>query len=297
MKTVLVMLASFNGASFISEQILSILNQKNVLVDVLVSDDSSVDGTIEQILLLNDKRIKIVSGKFGTPNNNFYNLINISPDTYDYYAFSDQDDVWDDDKLDSAIQLMDNGLNVRKMTYGITRICDSDLKYKGKNTKVHSTTTFSQSIISSRVQGSTIVMNRELLVFLKGKTSKTEMMYDAWIHKTCLATGGLVFFDSTPRSNYRIHSSNAFTKNNNKRFKLLRRIFSKKYAGLRSSVAAEWKILFKDYLTDDANHFIELVSNQKSFKNRFAILFTKKYTSPYLLEKMNFNYLCLRGLL
>ena len=49
MKKVCVLLASYNGASWIEDQIQSILNQKDVKLDLFISDDCSTDSTIEVI--------------------------------------------------------------------------------------------------------------------------------------------------------------------------------------------------------------------------------------------------------
>lgn len=104
---VLVLLATYNGVAWLSDQLESIFSQRGVDVDVLVSDDCSDDGTAE--LLLKYERngcLKILSigKKFGSAGKNFHNLIlgaNVS--SYDFVAFSDQDDIWDPEKLSRAV--------------------------------------------------------------------------------------------------------------------------------------------------------------------------------------------------
>ncbi|MDD2031074.1 glycosyltransferase [Pseudomonas sp. 39167] len=104
---VAVMLAAFNGMRWIEEQITSILNQAAVDVTVFVSVDPSTDGTEEwcaefsachpQVILLPD------IGRFGGASRNFCRLIRDVPlDEYKFFAFSDQDDIWDIDKLQRA---------------------------------------------------------------------------------------------------------------------------------------------------------------------------------------------------
>ena len=43
------MMASFNGQDFIFEQISSIFKQKNFIVHLYISDDGSIDNTLDQI--------------------------------------------------------------------------------------------------------------------------------------------------------------------------------------------------------------------------------------------------------
>lgn len=43
MKKVLILMATYNGAKYLDEQIQSLIEQKNVQVDILVRDDGSTD--------------------------------------------------------------------------------------------------------------------------------------------------------------------------------------------------------------------------------------------------------------
>ena len=103
---VLVLLASFNGQEYISEQINSILNQIGVDVVLCVSDDGSSDDTLSLVLaaaFVSPDRIFLLQGcrprQLAERNaaNNFYHLISsvVIPQGTCYLALSDQDDVWD----------------------------------------------------------------------------------------------------------------------------------------------------------------------------------------------------------
>ena len=106
---VLVLLATFNGSKFIEKQLETILNQSDVDVEILISDDKSTDNTIDVINRVSKgkENIKFLENKkkFGSAAPNFFNLVSNSEiSSFDYVAFSDQDDVWHEDKLFSAIQ-------------------------------------------------------------------------------------------------------------------------------------------------------------------------------------------------
>ena len=45
MKKVLVLMATYNGAQYLDEQIQSLIDQKNVELEILVRDDGSTDNT------------------------------------------------------------------------------------------------------------------------------------------------------------------------------------------------------------------------------------------------------------
>jgi len=105
-----VLLAAHNGENFIENQITTILNQKAVKIEIIVSLDKSEDKT-KQILVNLEKRnsnLKVTKiGTFGSAAKNFYSLIeSVDIRGYDFIAFSDQDDIWLDDKLINAISCM-----------------------------------------------------------------------------------------------------------------------------------------------------------------------------------------------
>jgi len=107
--SVAVLLAAFNGKKYINEQIESVLQQKNVDITIFVNVDKSTDGTEDYIkeLSINETRIKFLEfgNVFGSAAKNFYHLIkNINFENYDYIALSDQDDIWNNDKIDRSIK-------------------------------------------------------------------------------------------------------------------------------------------------------------------------------------------------
>jgi rhamnosyltransferase len=108
---VAVLMAAYNGADYISQQIDSIVNQKGVDVDLYISVDLSSDNTYSVCCdyANNFPNIRVLDygARFGSAANNFFNLISFVRDEhYDFFALSDQDDVWSSDKLIHAIDLI-----------------------------------------------------------------------------------------------------------------------------------------------------------------------------------------------
>ena len=97
MKTrVQILLSTYNGEKFLEEQLESILNQKgDFLLKILVRDDGSRDGTLE-ILEKYSKKIEmqIIRGENIGVNNSLRELFMNCDIDCDYFAISDQDDVW-----------------------------------------------------------------------------------------------------------------------------------------------------------------------------------------------------------
>lgn len=106
---ILIVLASYNGEKYIYDQIKSILAQLDVRVHLLVFDDKSSDDTVNKINAIKDPRIEIQENiaNSGSAALNFLDALRqigeIKLGFYDYVCFSDQDDIWLEEKLKVAI--------------------------------------------------------------------------------------------------------------------------------------------------------------------------------------------------
>jgi len=93
-----VCMATFNGERFIAEQLASITAQLDDSDEVIISDDSSTDGTLSIVEGFRDPRIIVLPGN--TFHNPIYNIENaIKRSAGDVIVLSDQDDVWMENKL------------------------------------------------------------------------------------------------------------------------------------------------------------------------------------------------------
>ncbi|ATA77280.1 glycosyltransferase [Capnocytophaga canimorsus] len=107
MTTIKVLLATYNGEKYIIQQMQSIINQKDVIVDICVSDDGSTDKTLAMIneTFPQIKTQKNIPGT-GSAATNFLKML-VETDfneNFEYIAFSDQDDLWLPQKLSVAVQ-------------------------------------------------------------------------------------------------------------------------------------------------------------------------------------------------
>lgn len=108
MTKIAVLLATYNGDKFLKFQLDSIINQKDVQVEVFISDDESTDHTLEVIQSYCDQHqnIKLKNhSRVGGPAKNFYFLLNqIDTKKFEYIALADQDDLWPDYRLARAVE-------------------------------------------------------------------------------------------------------------------------------------------------------------------------------------------------
>ena len=97
-----VCLASYNGEKYIRAQLESILSQLPEDGELIVSDDGSKDSTPEIVSSFKDERIKFVAGPQKGVVKNFEHLISVAEG--DIIFLSDQDDVWEGNKLEKVLK-------------------------------------------------------------------------------------------------------------------------------------------------------------------------------------------------
>ena len=211
MKRILVIMATFNGEEFLKEQLDSILSQKEVEVVVLIRDDGSTDRTIE-ILSEYEKEgsIQWYTGPHLNVAKGYYELMKkaVSYDV-DYIAFSDQDDVWDNDKLLVATNALDKyNKDLPCLYYCGQRLVDSSLNLIGEHV-LNSRRNLKTRFILSDFAGCTGVFNTALLRTVLQYEPNYILMHDTWVLKVCLGVGGKVVVDPECHMQYRQHGHNA----------------------------------------------------------------------------------------
>lgn len=211
MRKILVIMATYNGEKYLVDQINSILSQVNVVVHLLVRDDGSKDGT-HNILNRYKKEGKIdwYTGPHLNIQKGYYELMRKANEyESDYVAFSDQDDIWDLDKLEAAVKKLDMvRKNIPALYYCGQRLVDQDLNYIDDHILNHHRTLRTRFVLSD-FAGCTGVFNRALLNRILEYEPQYMLMHDTWILKVCLCLGGTVLVDPQPHMNYRQHGNNS----------------------------------------------------------------------------------------
>lgn len=219
MPVVDILMATFNGAQFLAQQIESILAQDYQSLRIVVRDDGSTDGTTgilnayikqypEKIALLDD-----ASGHLGA-GMGFMVLLQHSH--ADYVMFADQDDVWLQDKISMCMAemkhseavfggnmpiLIHTDLVVTDETLSV--VSDSFWKYQGLSPECVS---INRLLVQNVVTGCTIMMNRSLANLARPVDSGM-IGHDWWIGLLASAFGKIVYL---PRATmlYRQHGKN-----------------------------------------------------------------------------------------
>ncbi len=210
MKKVLVLMATYNGKKYILDQLDSIWNQENVNISVLVRDDGSTDGTKEILdSLQKEGKLEWYTGEHLNVAMGYFDLM-CRAEKYDvdYIAFSDQDDVWDLDKLYIGVKSLDKlSSDIPALYYCGQNLVDADLNMIAKH-ELNRKRSLETRFVLSDFAGCTGIFNKKLLSEVIKFKPTYMMMHDTWILKVCLCLGGQVIVDPKAHMKYRQHEHN-----------------------------------------------------------------------------------------
>ena len=207
---VVILLSAYTGKDYIGQQLESIRQQTYPgKIITLVRDDGSKDETpaiVESYPQSANREFRLLRGENVRPQRSFLELIRKAPKA-GYYFFSDQDDVWDNEKIEAAVAAM--GETDAPVCYCSNfRLSNTDLTvYKEQALAQEPKFTPLQVLFYNKIPGCVMGFNRALLVLLQQLRLKNVMMHDSMT--LCLAAAcGQVLYDPTPRISHRIHGNN-----------------------------------------------------------------------------------------
>lgn len=285
MYKVQVLLSTYNGEKYIKEQIESILNQKEVEVSLLIRDDASSDKTIEIIGKLADKNNNIIYYKDENlgPARSFMDLLYKSGE-YDYYAFADQDDIWQKQKLISAINMLKEKENEPSLYMSALEVVDENLNFI-ETKKINGNLSFEGEMIRNFATGCTMVLNKKLCDIIKQYNPSYLIMHDSWITRVCYAVGGNVIIDDNSYIKYRQHTGNVLGYKD-EGFQKIKRQFNiafKNNISMRVNIAKELKKGYYKMLTNEAKEVVDnLINYQEDKKAKKWLLHNKKFRTNNL---------------
>ncbi len=213
-KKVAILLCTYNGERFLREQLDSFASQTYRNWSIHVSDDGSTDSTLE---ILEEYKSQLGEGKLFISHGprqgfakNFLSLIKNREIIADYFAFSDQDDVWLDDKLSRSIAKIPRvPLNKPHLYCSRTRLVNSDLALLGFSPSFKMRPCFENSLVQSLAGANTMLINNATRDLMCRVADDAPVVAHDWlVYQLVTGCGGDVVFDQIPTLLYRQHEAN-----------------------------------------------------------------------------------------
>lgn len=213
-----ILMATYNGGRYLDSAILSILKQSYQDFILYIHDDGSDDNTLDIIsyyLKTHPQKVKYIDGNtVRSATKNF--LFMLESVRAKWYMFADQDDIWDERKVEVLIHralCCPNSETSPLLLYSDLEVVDSNLNCISKSFYKYNRinpykTKLSQVITQNVVPGCTCLFNEKLRTeALKYENIDNIRYHDWWLACVAAATGQLVYVNKQ-LVKYRQHTDN-----------------------------------------------------------------------------------------
>lgn len=206
-------MCTYHPGIYFSEQLVSIAEQSLPPSSVWVSDDSiSTDATTrisEELEGAGLTGAKIVAGPRKGFAANFLSILCNSEVEGDYFAFSDQDDIWMPDKLQVAIDQLSRVPAEQPAVYcGRSLLVTDGNQELGSSPLFGRQPSFANALVQSIAGGNTMVLNNSARELLRRAGDCEIVSHDWWVYLLVSGAEGIVIYDAKPTIRYRQHDGN-----------------------------------------------------------------------------------------
>ena len=213
---VTILLATYNGAEHIEDQLKSIVEQDYSGWKLIISDDGSSDNTkdlIEGYISRNPHLdINLINGPQKGFSHNFLNMLQYV--NTEYTCFCDQDDVWLPTKLSVSISKI-KSLEAPVLFCARTTIINNNGETVGYSPLFKKMPSFCNALVQSIAGGNTMLFNLPARKLLHSAYNpKLQFVsHDWWAYQIISGSGGVVYYDETSNVLYRQHDKNLIGSN------------------------------------------------------------------------------------
>ncbi len=211
---VAILLCTMQGQHFLAEQLNSVATQTYPNWEIWASDDGSDDDTHAILETYQshwgENRLSIHDGPAEGSTANFLSLTCRADIDTDFFAYADQDDIWEADKLERAVRLLESVPRHIPALYGSrTQLVDVRNQYIGYSPLFTREPSFANALVQNIAGGNTMVFNRAARDLLRQAGEEVMVIsHDWWAYQLITGAGGLVHYDPYPTVRYRQHGAN-----------------------------------------------------------------------------------------
>ena len=274
---VAVLMSTYNGHLFLDKQLESIAAQTVVQdLTLYIRDDGSTDGTFD-IIEKWKNRINIVlyKGQNAGPAMSFWMLLTNPEIRADYYAFCDQDDVWDANKLEKGIDKLTGNYQLYACN---CRIIDEN-GHTTKDSRLSRIPDMSVKslFVSGCTQGCSMIFTDKLCQFIRKQNISCVPMHDIVLMLYAKYLGK-IYWDIEQHFSYRVHSNNVVAKKNKSFTENIRTTWWNWNNSKKHSMATVAKEMLNniEIIPDEDRKFLNQIASYKRHRLRI-IMKTKRY--------------------
>lgn len=296
MNSVLVLMSTYNGEKYIREQLDSIIAQENVSVKILIRDDGSKDSTVQIIDEYQKKYPDCIILEHGNNigcRDSFLWLMKEAVNNYldyDYYAFSDQDDIWLKRKLYAGTLALQKSDSQYKLYFSEYKLVNPQLRPLGKKTYKYKYT-LGEAFMTQPCIGCSMMFNYDLLK--EASLAKTSLFnyHDAWMYELAMTLGCDLLTESKEYMLYRQHNNNAVGNHQTFTDRWKRRFHQFFHTDNRRSRLAQYILDNYENIIPERQKAIltNICSYRTSIMSKIKLLTNSEYTSGKSIHNLLFK--------
>lgn len=253
-------MSTYNGEQYIKEQIESILTQLPPDGRLLIRDDGSRDATVSLIKQANNPAITLVQGENIGFAKSFITLLHMAPPDSEMLMFADQDDVWLQNKIERAWQVIKTSDNKPILYCSAQTLVDEKLKPLETTAPWARPPSFKGAISENIVTGCTAAMSPTAAEILRRTKISNNIRFHDWWSYLVISAFGDVYVDNTPTILYRQHSNNQIGRGAGwigRQIKIMRFLQKNDWVQILLDQITELKQVYGDELNWDKRKLIE----------------------------------------
>lgn len=207
-------MCTFRGETFLPEQLDSIAAQAHKGWRVWVSDDGSPDGTLKTLERYRQHwgghQLPVVRGPQAGFAANFRSLTCRTEIDAEFFAWADQDDIWEPEKLQRALAWLQSVPVDVPALYGTrTLLTDVGDRPIGMSPLFTRPPSFANALVQCIAGCNTMVFNRASRELFVEASSQGDAVPPDWLlYLLVSGCGGRVHYDPWPSVRYRQHGQN-----------------------------------------------------------------------------------------
>lgn len=225
---VAILLGTYQGQRFLADQLDSVVRQTYPNWRIWASDDGSADLTTHILESYKSKwqkgRMEIIAGPQKGFAANFLHLACYADLQAEFFAFSDQDDIWCENKLEKAVTWLETvNPDLPALYCSRTQLVDENNRDIGLSPSMSKAPGFANALTQTVGGANTMVFNKAAHQLIMEAGSDLEIVsHDWWVYLVVTGCGGVVHFDDYPSLRYRQHNDNEVGINTTFKAKLTR---------------------------------------------------------------------------
>ena len=209
--SIAILMGTYNGGSYIAEQLDSICKQTFTNWKIIISDDGSTDNTLDIIRAYQQRigsdRCMLKHGPSTGFADNFMGLARDSDIKADYYFFSDQDDIWLPDKLERAVNCLKAIDANQSALYGSSTLLANEHGIIYDKSHIYLfPKNFRNAIVQCVAGGNSMAFKQALKDIIEQISPVKVVSHDWWMYQLITAIDGYFYYDQEPTLIYRQHS-------------------------------------------------------------------------------------------